>query len=123
MSTSSTSAYDIDSDNPGDTFNHEEWIGVGRMLPENPNLIPMGLANFFAMLLEVPSHVKTAYYPPPSLDVSQFIAFSLPEQTHSLPKIHVIECFSCSVPNEHEDNFLTHISTKRRPTGKMRPSG
>ena len=55
MSTSSTSAYDIDSDNPGDTFNHEEWIGVGRMLPENPNLIPMGLANFFAMLLEVHS--------------------------------------------------------------------
>ena len=69
MSTSSTSTSDIDSDNPGVTFNHEEWIGVGRILPENPNLIPTGLAKLFAMLLEVPSHVKAAYYPPPSLDV------------------------------------------------------
>lgn len=108
MSTSSTSTSDIDSDTPSDTFNREEWIGVGRILPENPNLIPTGLANLFALLLQVPSHVKAAYYPSPSLDVSHFIAFSLPEQTHSLPKIHVVECFSSSVPNEHEDNFLTH---------------
>lgn len=46
MSTSSVFASDLDSDN------HEEWIGVGRVLPENPNLIPTGLAKLFAMYLE-----------------------------------------------------------------------
>ena len=109
MSTLSTSPSDIDSDNPSNTFNHGEWIGVRRKLPKNPNLILMGLTNLFALLLEDPGHVKAAYYPPPNLDVSHFIVFLLPVQTHSLPKIHIVECFLSSVPNEHdEDTFLTH---------------
>ena len=104
MSTSSSE--DIDSPS-GEDFRQNEWIGVGRILPIRPNDIPIGLANFFAMLLDVPATVKTTHYPSTGLNIDRFLAFPLPKETHSLPKIPVDEWFSHVVPNEHEELFVT----------------
>ena len=99
---------DSDIDSPScEIFRREEWIGTGRRLPTDPNSIPTGLAKLFEMLLRVPSAVKALQYPPADLDIKQFLAFAIPEQTHALPKIPVGSCFSHSIPNESEETLCS----------------
>ena len=88
---------DISEDQP--PFNHGEWIGTGRRLPDDPAKIPIGFRLYCDTLLEVPEEFKAALYPDPKLSVAQFLNTTLPRQSHQLPQVHVNMCFKSSPAN------------------------
>jgi len=47
-----------------------EWIGKGRKVPE-ANSFPLGLANYFSAVTEVPENIKNKYYPNVHLTVKE----------------------------------------------------
>ena len=76
---------DISEDLP--QFNHREWIGTGRRLPDDPDKITIGFRLFCDTLLKVPEEFKASLYPDPKLSAEQFLDVALPQQSH-----HIVVC-------------------------------
>lgn len=80
-------------------FIQENWIGKGQKVP-TPGEMPMGLANYFTTVKEVPENIKNKYYADIHLNVEEFLKIKLPARTYALPGISTKQCFSINDPNE-----------------------
>ena len=65
-----------------------------------PGETPMGLANYFTAVKEVPENIKSKYYAHTHLNVKDFLKIKLPVRTYALPAISIERCFSINDPKE-----------------------
>ena len=92
-------------------FIQENWIGKGQKVPM-PGKMPMGLANYFTTVKEVPENIKNIYYADIHLNVKNFLKIKLPACTYALPEILIEQfpqlfCFNI-LPSS---SFLCVLST------------
>ena len=89
-------------------FNHSEWIGTGRRLPDDPDKIPIGFRLFcdtLSKFLRSSKRFCIHYYPDPKLSAEQFLNIPLPRKSHQLPQVHANMCFT-SLPVDTEPEQL-----------------
>lgn len=77
----------------------DEWIGKGQKVPD-ANSFPLGLANYFSTLTQVPENIKNKYYPNVHLTVEEFLKRQFPKPTHALPGILTEKCYNKNLSNE-----------------------
>ena len=100
-------------------FIRDNWIGKGRKVP-TPGDTPIGLANYFTTVKEVPENVKNIYYADIHLNVEDFLKIKLPARTYALPGITIEQCFSKNGPNEIIfENFDKRTLPPRRFVEKL----
>ena len=90
-------------------FNHAEWIGTGRKLPDDPDKIPFGFRLFCDTLLEVPEEFNASLFPDEKLSVMEFLNVILPKPSHQLPQVHVKTCLTSLPVNTEPEGLRTRV--------------
>ena len=79
------------------TFAKHEWIGRGKMYPNNP---PPDLRAYHDSVFEMPSDIAKRLLPDRNMPIAQFLSQKLPPRSVALINHDAKQCFSTEEPTE-----------------------